>query len=226
MEVKLTDDSAWLKLHELPKELANHLHSNFSELFAMHPPNRGIVVMHNQNKETYQDYTCKRWFQSYLNTPKRDSDLKTSYMFSGMHPAEQPNLPDEFRRVLDWLNSQSAVKYNQVVANWYLDGSDYIPFHSDYEYNAVPNSCITVVNLTQDDKILRKFVLKPRKPKKPNTCEFPSHSPSTVELDLYHGRVIEMHGNTQKLFRHGVPPIPAKLGNPGPRISLTFRAFN
>lgn len=219
MEVKLAKDSAWLKIHELPTDLADHLRSKFSELFDLHPQERGVVIMKHASQDTPGDYICKRWFQSYLNTPKWNPDLKTSYMFSGTNPKEQPDLPEDFRKVLDWINSQSNVKYNQVVANWYLDGSDHIPFHSDYEYNAVPGTGVVVVNLTQSDDILRKFILKPK------MREFYDSQPSTVEFDLSHGKIIEMHGDTQKLYRHGVPPVPLDRGNPGPRISLTFRAF-
>lgn len=219
MDIKLAKDSAWLKIHELPKDLADHLRAKFSELFKLHPEERGVVIMPHAFHDTNGDYICKRWFQSYLNTPKWNPELKTSYMFSGMNPKEQPDLPDDFRKVLDWLNSQSVVKYNQVVANWYLDGSDHIPYHSDYEYNAVPGTGVVVVNLTQEDDVLRKFVLKPK------MREFPNSSPESVELALPHGRVIEMHGETQKLYRHGVPSVPKESGNPGPRISLTFRAF-
>lgn len=232
-ELKLAKDSARLKLHELPKELSTQLREKFSELFALHPSERGVVIMPisadtgdtntGENKQENKDYICRRWFQSYLNTPKWNPELKTSYMFSGMNPKEQPDLPEDFRKVLDWLNSQSTVQYNQVVANWYLDGSDYIPFHSDYEYNAVPGTGVVVVNLTQDDTITRKFVLKPKMREFQNECI--DDQPTNVELELFHGRIIEMHGDTQKLYRHGVPAISEELGNPRPRISLTFRAF-
>lgn len=228
-ELKLAKDSTWLKLHELPIELSTYLRDKFSELFALHPSERGVVIMPisadtiDANKRENKDHICKRWFQSYLNTPTWNPELKTSYMFSGMNPKEQPDLPDDFRKVLDWLNSQSTVQYNQVVANWYLDGSDYIPFHSDYEYNAVPGTGVVVVNLTQDDTITRKFVLKPKMREFQNVCI--DDQPTNVELDLFHGRIIEMHGDTQQLYRRGVPSISKELGNPGPRISLTFRAF-
>ena len=119
-ELKLAKDSAWLKLHELPKELSTQFREKFSELFALHPSERGVVIMPisadtvdtntRENKQKNKDYICKRWFQSYLNTPKWNPELKTSYMFSGMNPKEQPDLPDDFRKVLDWLNSQSAVQ--------------------------------------------------------------------------------------------------------------------
>lgn len=237
-ELKLAKDSAWIKLHELPNELASKLREKFAELVALRPSEHGVVIMPinedtldtdtvNETRQENKDYICKRWFQSYLNTPKWNPELRTSYMFSGMNPKEQPELPEDFRKVLDWFNSQSAIQYNQVVANWYLDGADYIPFNSDYEYNSVPGTGVVVVNLTQDDTITRKLILKPK------MREFGSNSenaciddqPTNVELDLYHGRIIEMYGDTQKLYRHGVPPVSEKLGNPGPRISLTFRAF-
>jgi alkylated DNA repair dioxygenase AlkB len=214
MESTLTlAKNSWLKLSDLPAELSDDLRVKFAHLFALHPDERGVVVMSN-NGERRQDYTCKRWFQSYLNTPKWNPELGASYMFSGMNPKEQFELPAEFRRVLDWLNSQSVVPYNQLVVNWYADGSDFIPFHSDYEYNATPRTGVVVVNLTQNDSILRKFILKP----KPNAEE----QIQRIEIDLSHGRVIEMHGDTQKCYRHGVPQV---MGDPGPRISLTFRAF-
>ena len=65
-ELKLTKDSAWLKLHELPKELSTQLREKFSELFALHPSERGVVIMPintdniNTNKQENKDYICKR----------------------------------------------------------------------------------------------------------------------------------------------------------------------
>ncbi len=213
-----TKKTAWLCINHLPANLSTHTRDNFVELFNLHPKERGVVIMPDASQDKNINYNCKRWMQSYGNTPKWNAELKTSYMFSGMNPTKQPDLPVEFATLLDFVNESLSQdkKYNQVVANWYEDSSDFIPYHSDYEYNATYNTGVAIVNMVAKEDVLRTFVLK---------AKSPDAFYSRVEIPLYHGRIIEMHGAAQKMYRHGVPKVPSKLYTPGPRISLSFRSF-
>lgn len=210
---------ASILIRQLPKNLADHTRRNFEKMFSYHPEQRGVVLTANASDTDESDdlkVQCDRWYQSYLNTPKWSPEHKTSYMFSGPKPEPQPELPPEFEELLKWINFDRLVKYNQVIANWYENGRDYIPFHSDYEYNAVPASGVSVLNLIAKDDMLRIFVLKSKSP---------DAFYSRVEIPLYHGRIIEMLGDTQQLYRHGVPKTLINKPDPGHRISLSFRSF-
>lgn len=210
-------------IHHLPTNLVESTRHNFDKMFLYHPDQRGVVMsrvnIYPRLPTKNIEVPCNRWHQSYLNTPKYIPEHNTTYMFSGINPSPQPDLPVEFKELLDWMNLDKPIKYNQVVANWYETGQDYIPFHSDYEYNSVPDTSIAVVNITTEaddcsncNDVHRKFILKA---KSPDACY------SKIEIPLYHGRIIEMIGDTQKLYRHGVP----KINTSKPRISLSFRAF-
>lgn len=208
------DRGSYLVIRSLPEDLANRLRRDFDRMFGYHPDSRGVVVAQDKTTHSPVNHPCRRWFQSYLNTPKwnPNADHK-SYMFSGTCPTVQPELPSEFRDVLDYINV-GTINYNQVVANWYETGSDYIPYHSDYDYNSVPGSGVVIVNMTKSDDLVRSFVLKPRRSLIPDAGRY--------RIPLTHGKIIEMHGNTQQYYLHGVPVVD---NDPGPRISLSFRAF-
>lgn len=213
------ENESYLVIRNLPEDLANSLRQDFDKMFDLHPKNRGVVITIDPVTKLPVDHLCRRWFQSYLNTPKWDpTQNHNSYMFSGVDPEPQPELPYEFHDVFSYVNNDG--KYNQIVANWYQTGSDYIPFHSDYDYNKVPGTGVVIVNLTKSDDVVRTFVVKPKKSMIPDAV---SHY-----IPLSHGKIIEMHGNTQQYYYHGVPVVQKRHrtdADPGPRISLSFRAF-
>lgn len=203
--------TAWIILRKLPETA----HKNFETLWGYKPKEKGKVIMEQNGKNV--NHTCDRWHQSYLNTPKWEPNANYSYMFSGTSGIEKKEVPKEFQELLDLINTEipESKHYNQVVGNWYETGEDYIPFHSDYPYSTTPGTGVIIVNFVKSEKVLRTFVLKAK--------QGTDHIYSRIEIPLYNGAIIEMHGNTQDLYRHSVPKV---LGdNPGPRVSVSFRSF-
>ena len=205
--------TAWVVLRKLPETA----HKNFDTLWSYRPAEKGKVIMGTNGVD--KDYVCARWHQSYLNTPAWDPKNGSSYMFSGMSGAEKKGaeIPKEFQELLDTVNYDipESKHYNQVVGNWYETGADYIPFHSDYPYSTTPGTGVMIVNFVKSEKVLRTFVLKAKRGQ--NTLY------SRLEIPLYNGVIIEMHGATQDLFRHSVPKVSGE--DPGPRVSVSFRSF-
>ena len=95
--------------------------------------------------------------------------------------------------------------FNSVLINKYVNGSGYIPMHSDDEKCIRPNSNILTVSLGET----RIINFQPK---------FKSHG-SDLSTNLEHGDVFIMSSNSQKLFKHGIPKDCSK----SMRISLTFR---
>ena len=99
-------------------------------------------------------------------------------MFSGLDTTQEP-LPEQFKLFCDHMNSKDS-KYNQIVANWYENGNDYLSYHCDWEKNMTQSSDIATLTfylslslfkvnvasdiatltLNKDNDKCRKFVLK------------------------------------------------------------------
>jgi hypothetical protein len=211
-----TDNSAWIELAHLPYELKTYSQVNFNMLFNLHPVERGKIIMGN-GQET-REIESSRWHASYLNTPKWDRTLETSYMFSGYansqvtHKVESPS---EFSPFYEYMNKLG--KYNQVVANWYKDGSDFIPFHSDYSYGMPKDSDVAILSLYEHANDYRVFSIKAKQiENNTNVCY------EKVDIKMRHGHILFMRGDTQDKFRHGVPQMETNSR----RISLTMRYYD
>lgn len=104
------------------------------------------------------------------------------------------------------LENSCGVRFNSVLANWYRHGADGMGFHADNEPELGPQPLIASLSLGG----ARRFVLKPRRKT--------DHEP--VSIALGNGDLLEMSGDTQRCWRHGVPKTTTPVE---PRINLTFR---
>ncbi|MDH3693787.1 MAG: alpha-ketoglutarate-dependent dioxygenase AlkB [Gammaproteobacteria bacterium] len=132
-------------------------------------------------------------------------DANAIYTYSGLtnHP-------------LPWINELSELKYrleqetqyqfNSVLANLYRDGNDSMGWHSDNEPELGVNPVIASMSLGG----ARRFVLRHKKRK--------AIKPVTIELA--HGSLLLMSGETQNYWRHSIPKIRKPVAS---RINLTFR---
>ena len=121
------ENESYLVVRNLPEDLANSLRQDFDKMFDLHPKNRGVVITIDPVTKLPVDHLCRRWFQSYLNTPKWDpTQNHNSYMFSGVDPEPQPELPYEFHDVFSYLG------YHLVSEHFskYID----LPFCLHYVY--------------------------------------------------------------------------------------------
>ena len=95
--------------------------------------------------------------------------------------------------------------YNSILINYYRDGSDFLPCHSDNEESIDNNSNILTLSLGAT-----------------RTMRFTEiASKSTVaEVELKHGSILIMSKQSQHLYQHELLPNP---DDDGSRLSLTFR---
>jgi alkylated DNA repair dioxygenase AlkB len=129
-----------------------------------------------------------------------------SYPYSGivMHPLPwiEPLLEIKSR-----IEPSSDAKFNAVLLNLYRNGGDRMGWHSDDEKELTPGSPITSVNFGAT----RRFMLRRRDDRS-----------NKIELDLAHGDVLIMRGETQKFWQHQVTKTAKQIGA---RINLTFRVI-
>lgn len=100
----------------------------------------------------------------------------------------------------------SPQEFNSVLANLYRDGRDSVAYHADDEPELGPNPIIASISLGAP----RRFLMKHR---------FDTKA-SRIEIELGHGSLLIMRGETQKNWLHSVPKA-SKVTEP--RINLTFR---
>ncbi|MEY3997150.1 MAG: hypothetical protein RL344_1493 [Pseudomonadota bacterium] len=105
-----------------------------------------------------------------------------------------------------WVEAKLGVCYNSVLLNLYHNGSEGMGWHHDDEKGLGKNSHIASLSLGAT----RRFDLRHKNTKK------------TVSIDLEHGSLLAMYGETQSHWLH---QIPKQLRVKDARISLTFRQF-
>ena len=103
------------------------------------------------------------------------------------------------------LQQELRVPLNSVLANLYRDGRDAMGWHSDDEPELGPRPVIASVSLGG----VRRFALKHRR-----------DAALKGVLELPHGSLLVMSGDTQRLYRHALPRTSRVVA---PRINLTFR---
>ncbi len=105
----------------------------------------------------------------------------------------------------DDLAARLGIRFNSVLANLYRDGRDSMGWHSDDEpeLGAQPRIASLSFGAT------RCFRLRTRTTRAP-----------ALSIDLSHGSLLLMAGDTQALYQHA---LPKRAGVREPRINLTFR---
>ena len=135
-------------------------------------------------------------------------DPEAVYRYSGAHFAPEP-WPAALLPVRGAVSEAAGIEFNSVLANLYRDGQDAMGWHSDDERELGPEPVIASLSLGAT----RRFVLKARAAD--TDRRFARHV-----LELPHGSLLVMRGDTQARFRHALPRTARPVG---PRINLTFR---
>jgi len=128
-------------------------------------------------------------------------DADATYVYSGTRFVPHPWHP-MLAALRDRLDRELGAAFNSVLANLYRDGGDRLGFHRDNEPELGARPLIASVSLGAT----RRFRFKGRG--------------ASVGLDLTHGSLLVMSGDTQRNYQHAVPPTARAVG---PRINLTFR---
>jgi len=131
-------------------------------------------------------------------------DPDASYRYSGTRFEPRP-WPMALGPIRSRLREELGVDFNSVLANLYRDGHDAMGWHSDSEPELGPAPVIASLSLGA----VRRFVLKHR--------EDPARK---LALELPHGSLLVMRGDTQRNYRHALPRTAKPIGQ---RINLTFR---
>lgn len=148
-----------------------------------------------------------RLFGRELDSPRLScwiGDEGAAYTYSGarFHPYRWPAALLPIRqRLADELDGA----FNSVLANRYRGGHDCMGWHSDNESALGPHPLIASLSLGAT----RRFVLKHRE-----------ESSRKLELELPHGSLLVMGGDTQRNYKHALPRTTRQVGE---RINLTFR---
>lgn len=113
--------------------------------------------------------------------------------------------PDaELRAMAERLGVRYGVRFTQVGANLYRDGSDSVAWHGDRVARELPSAVVALVSLGAT----RPLRLRP------------TGGGESVSFPLASGDLLVMGGSCQRTWQHGVPKV---RGPCGPRISVQFR---
>lgn len=147
-----------------------------------------------------------RMFGREVDSPRLScwiGDPDAVYVYSRTRFVPHP-WPADLRPLRERLSDELGVAFNSVLANLYRDGRDRMGWHSDDEPELGPCPVIASISLGAT----RRFSLKPK-----------AGGPSRA-LDLPHGSLLVMAGDTQAAWRHALAGTARPVR---PRINLTFR---
>lgn len=131
-------------------------------------------------------------------------DPGAGYVYSRTRFDPRP-WPAALAALRDAVSDACGLRFNSVLANRYRDGRDAMGWHSDDERELGSQPVIASVSIGA----ARRFSLKHR------------HVPDLkLAIELAHGSLLVMRGDTQSNYRHALPRTAKPVGE---RINLTFR---
>ncbi|MEO5558690.1 MAG: alpha-ketoglutarate-dependent dioxygenase AlkB [Dokdonella sp.] len=131
-------------------------------------------------------------------------DPTATYSYSRTRFEPQPWTPT-VAMLRDDLATRFDLRFNSVLANLYRDGRDSMGWHSDDEPELGAQPQIASLSFGAE----RTFRLRKRVTRD-----------AALSIQLAHGSMLLMAGNTQALYQHALPKRAAVYS---PRINLTFR---
>ena len=161
------------------------------------------------------------WVQSTIRIAGREipvprlnamyGDEGTDYSYSGTRLPVNPWL-DDLANIRYRVNQVSGFAFNTALLNLYRDGNDSVSWHSDNEKELGEQPVVATLSLGAE----RRFDLRP--------CLQASTQGSkrrkTSHLNLPHGSLLIMAGDTQSHWQHRIAKVKGSVAE---RISLTFR---
>ena len=130
-------------------------------------------------------------------------DPNTQYEYSKL--SMQPLAWDSrLYKLKQACENQCGTKFNSVLANFYRHGNDSMGMHADNEPELGEQAVIASVSLGQSRRFTFKHI----------------HTKATQKIQLEHGSLLLMKGDTQQYWQHGINKSKTQLG---PRLNFTFR---
>lgn len=145
------------------------------------------------------------WEQLYHNgykAPRLNKGYGKGYTYSG-HSIPDTPIPAHYKRLITKLEKDWSIRSNQILLNYYRNGTDSIGLHADDEKELGYNP--TVVSLSLGDS--RTFELVNKK------------TGLIYPIELNNNQLLIMGNMSQVLYRHRIRKQEGK----GRRISITFR---
>ncbi|AIF49364.1 DNA methylase [Dyella japonica A8] len=147
-----------------------------------------------------------RIFGKEVDSPRLScwiGDEDATYVYSRTRFEPHPWTP-ALALLRDRVAQACGARFNSVLANLYRNGRDSMGWHSDNEPELGPRPVIASLSLGA----VRRFRLKSRE------------GGDMLGIELGHGSLLRMAGDTQRLYVHDLPRTSAAVG---PRLNLTFR---
>ena len=148
-----------------------------------------------------------RWTQERRKMYDRFVDVPREQAWFGSGPpghAMEPMGP-ELADVRDELAFLTGTRFSYVLLNRYRTGADSVAWHNDCEVRAIVRPTIASLTLGAT----RAFDLRPK-----------ADRARVVSVDLDHGDLVVMRGETQANYEHRIAKDPRIAGE---RINLTYR---
>ena len=131
------------------------------------------------------------------------SDESVGYKYSRQIMRSQ-SLTPSLSSLLDIVNKEFNANFNGILVNLYVDGNDSIGDHSDDEASIGKEGVIAI-----STGAVRKFRIRDKSSRK-----------IVKDIPMEHGMILQMNGQFQKEFTHGIP-VEKRIKES--RISFTFR---
>jgi alkylated DNA repair dioxygenase AlkB len=138
----------------------------------------------------------RKMYDRYVDVPREQAWRGDAH--------EQP-FTSELRAVRDELTLMLGTRFSQVLLNRYRDGADSVAWHNDREVETIVAPTIASLTLGAT----RAFDLRPKAARS-----------AIVSVEVEHGDLIVMRGETQRSWEHRIAKDPRVSGE---RINLTFR---
>ncbi|MFK7957965.1 MAG: alpha-ketoglutarate-dependent dioxygenase AlkB [Lysobacterales bacterium] len=143
-------------------------------------------------------------------------DPQARYRYSGvMH--EPIAWSEVLADIKHWVGECCGHSFNSMLANLYRDGSDAMGWHADNEPELGEEPVIASLSLGAQ----RRMRFRPSiRPIDRGDTTLDRRGQQTFHLDLTHGSLLVMQGQTQHQWQHAISRTRRPVG---PRINLTFR---
>jgi alkylated DNA repair dioxygenase AlkB len=132
-------------------------------------------------------------------------NMEFEYTYSNITKKALP-WTKELEELKSLVETHSGETFNSCLLNLYHNGNEGMAWHSDGEKDLRKNGAIASLSLGAE----RKFSFKHK------------HSKELISLQLAHGSLLLMKGETQTHWMHRLPPTKKVCSE---RINLTFRTI-
>ncbi|MBV9924533.1 MAG: alpha-ketoglutarate-dependent dioxygenase AlkB [Acidobacteria bacterium] len=151
-----------------------------------------------------------RYYGKEMDLPRLTAwygDKDKSYTYSRIPMKPEPWTPI-LLLIKERIETAAGVNFNSVLLNLYRNGRDSVSWHSDDEPELGENPTVGSVSFGQTRTL--QFRHKLRK------------ELSKIDVQLTHGSLLLMKGQTQRFWQHQIPKTTRHLKS---RINLTFRVI-